>query len=513
MTTVETRLGFIPLASACLLALGSCGVDRSAPAWGTGGLRGSDGSIGTHAGEGGAAGAPPAGPIEYDGLNGVVRNPIVSHVFTADPSAKVFEDRIYVYASHDPDDQSGYDMVDYHVFSSNDLVNWQDHGVALDAADIPWTSKLYAPDCCYGAATGKYYLYFPNSGSSIGVAVSDDPGGPFTEALGRSLVNRNTPGAEDVDWVFDPACFVDDDGQAYLYFGGGMPDTGDNARVIRLGEDMISLADDAATVVPAPDFFEASFLHEHDGRYYFSYSTTFADHSAYIDYLVSDDPMTGFEYAGTILKNPAGNNHDNNHHSIVAYEGSWYVFYHNRVLSNRDGYSNYQRSITLDQLTYDEDGFIEEVPTSHREVAQLRNLDAFSRLEAETLADQRGIEVESVEADGTRIGVAVTDLHEGDWIGYSRVDFGAGATSFTARVASGSASGGSIEIYVDGCDRFTNLPGELLGSCAIEPTGGWQEWVDVECSIEEVTDVHDLYLRFAGAASGRLFDVDYFQFE
>jgi arabinoxylan arabinofuranohydrolase len=486
---------------------GSDGVAGAGP-----GVAGAPGQA-SSTGEAGTEGATLTEPIEYDGLNGLARNPIVSHVFTADPSAHTFEGRIYVYASHDLDEQTDYEMHDYHVFSSDDLVNWQDHGVALDAADISWSNRLYAPDCAYSEATGRYYLYFPNSGSGIGVAVSDSPAGPFVDALGEALIDRNTPGVEDVEWVFDPMCFVDDDGQAYLYFGGGMQDTGDNARVIRLNEDMVSLADDAATTIVAPDFFEASFMHKRDGKYYFSYSTTFADHSAYIDYLVSDDPMTGFEYAGTILRNPTGNNYNNHHHSIVQYEGDWYIFYHNRVLANRDGYSDYQRSITLDHLLYDADGTIEQVSATMGEVAQLRNLDAFSRLEAESMADQRGIEVDSAQDGGSRVGVTVTDLHDRDWIGYSQVDFGAGATSFRARVAAGSDSGGTIHIYVDGCDMFTNLPGLLVGTCLVEATGGWQNWTSVQCSIEPTDGVHDVYLRFAGAGSAALLSLDSFQFE
>jgi arabinoxylan arabinofuranohydrolase len=461
----------------------------------------------------GAAGGPSATGIEYDGLNGLARDPIISHVFTADPSARVFEGRIYVYASHDLDDQTGYQMRDYHVFSSNDLVNWQDHGVALEAVDIPWAYPLYAPDCAYSEVTGKYYLYFPNGGVSIGVAVSDSPGGPFVDALGKPLIDSSIPGVEDVDWIFDPACFVDDDGQAYLYFGGGMPGTGDNARVIRLGDDMVSLADAAATPISAPDFFEASFMHKRDGKYYFSYSTTFASHSATIDYLMSDNPMTGFEYAGTILPNPSSNNNENNHHSVVEYEGAWYVFYHNRALANRDGYSSYQRSITLDHLTYDADGSIVEVAATRGEVLQLRNLDAFSRLEAETLADQRGIEVEFAEDGGSQVGVNVTEIHNGDWIGYSQVDFGDGAASFRARVAADSSEGGTIHVFVDGCDGFSDLPGARIGSCAVSPTGGWQTWTDVDCDIEPTAGVHDVYLRFGGAGTKPLLNIDYFRFE
>jgi arabinoxylan arabinofuranohydrolase len=474
------------------------------------------GASNSNGGATGGQGTTPvttAEPFEYDGLNGLVRNPIISHVFTADPSAKVFNGRIYVYTSHDLDDQSTYAMRDYHVFSSNDLVNWQDHGVILDEKDVTWTGSLYAPDCAYGKKTGKYYLYFPNTGSGVGVAVSDSPAGPFVDALGKPLVDRNTPGVSDVEWVFDPMCFVDDDGQAYLYFGGGPQNSGDNVRVIRLNDDMISLADATATPIAAPDFFEASFLHKREGKYYFSYSTTFANHSAEIDYLTSDNPMTGFQHVGTILPNPEGNNYNNNHQSIVEYEGNWYIFYHNRVLANRDGFSNYQRSITLDQLSYDASGNIAKLDGTHGTIHQLRPLDAFSRLEGETLADQRGIEVNFSEESGKRVGAAVTDIHDGDWTGYSQVDFGNGATQLRVRVASGSTQSSTIKIYVDGSDRFKNLPGQLIGSCTIEPTGGWQLWKEYPCDIENTEGVHDLYLRYSGSTTEPLLNLDYFQFE
>ncbi|HLV65967.1 MAG TPA: glycoside hydrolase family 43 protein [Polyangiaceae bacterium] len=482
---------------------GGAGGSEEPASGGAGGVAGGNASLG-----GGGSGGLPRGPA-----NGFARNPIVSHVFTADPAARVFEGRVYVYTSHDLDDQMNYDMYDYHAFSSTDLVNWQDHGVVLDAANISWTDRLYAPDCCHSPTTGKYYLYFPNGGSGIGVAVSDSPAGPFEDALGKPLIDSNTPGVQDVDWIFDPACFVDDDGQAYLYFGGGPEDTGDNARVIRLNDDMISLADPTATTIPAPDFFEASYMHKRDGKYYFSYSTTFKNHAAEIDYLVSDNPMTGFEHAGTILPNPSGNNGNNNHHSIVEYAGNWYIFYHNRVLSNRDGFSDYQRSITLDTLTYDEQGNILKLSAEGSPVAQLESVPAFSRVEAEMMADQRGVEVDFVRVGGERAGVAVIDLNDGDWIGYSQVDFGAGATAFHARVASGHAEGGTIELHVGGCEGFTETPGELAGTCAVETTGGFQAWTDVTCDVTIPSGVHDLCLRFAGTSSQPLLALDHFRFE
>ena len=459
-------------------------------------------------GAGGTAGTGGGVVIE---ANGYARNPIVSHIYTADPSADVYEGRIYVITSHDEDDQTGYDMIDYHIFSSDDLVNWQDHGVVLDLNEVTWLDFFYAPDICYHEPTNKYYLYFPDNGGRIGVAVSDTPGGPYQDALGGPLITRSTPGVEDVDWVFDPTCFIDDDGQAYLYFGGGPGGTGPNARVIRLNSDMVSLMDASASVIDAPDFFEASFMHKRDGKYYFSYSTSFDNHAAYIDYMMSDNPMTGFQYVGTVIPSPDGNNGDNNHHSFVEYQGQWYAFYHNRVLSIREGKSNYQRSITLDLLSYAADGTMNAVPATRGTVPQLKAGNATQRWEAETIADQRGIETDWAQDGAERVGVKVTDTQNGDWIGYSQLYFGEGATRFVARVAS-MAGGAGIELRLDGCDGFTEQPGTLLASCQVESTGNWNTWSDLSCDIPSTSGVHDLCLVFTGG-SGRLVDVDYFYFQ
>lgn len=464
----------------------------------------------------GVGGTPPSGGSAPGGgeaapVDGYARNPIVSHIFTADPSAHVFDGRVYVYASHDTDDQAAYEMNDYHVFSSADLVNWQDHGVAFASTDT-WAKYLYAPDCCYSNKQGKYYLYFPDSGSGIGVAVADSPAGPFKDALGKPLIDNQTPGVSDVEWIFDPTCFIDDDGQAYLYFGGGMPDTGDNARVIRLNDDMVSLRDVSATKIVAPDFFEASFMHKYQGKYYFSYSTTFAQHAPSIDYMVSDQPMTGFQYAGTVLPNPVDDGGDNNHHSMLEYEGRWYIFYHSRTLSKRDGFSSFQRSILLDYLSYDAEGEIVQAPAKAGRVAQLKAVDARARIEAEAMADQRGVEIDFAVDGDERVGVAVTDLQDQDWIGYSQLNFGDGISGFRARVAATSGPS-TIEISLDGCSAFNGAAGTVLGSCEVPATGGPEKWVDIQCGTQRTNGVHDLCLRFKGSQSGELFDLDYFQFE
>lgn len=460
----------------------------------TGGAVGSGGS--TSSGGSGAAGTGGASNCVP---NGRARNPLVGHIFTADPSAKVFGDRVYVYTSHDTDGQTDFDLIDYHAYSSDDLVNWQDHGVIIAAEDVSWATNLYAPDAC--EKDGQYYLYMPNSGSGIGVAVSDDPGGPFVDPLGEALVTKSTPGVSDVDWLFDPGCFVDDDGQGYLYFGGGPTNTGDNARVMRLGDDMISLEDTTATTIPAPAFFEASFMHKRGSTYYYSYSTDFEGHAAYLDYMTSDNPMTGFSYRGTILTNGDINMGNNNHGSIIDFGGNSYVFYHNRKLERDAGGDNsYQRSIAVQTLTYDGDE-IEQLAMSTEDttIEQIRCLDGFAEIEAERMAAQRGIEV---EGDGD-IGVHVVDIDDGDWTGYSQVDFRDGATVFVGRVAS-AAGGGSIEVRIDGCDDFTSEAGTAVGTCEIASTGGDTTFADVSCAITETSGPHDLCLSFSGTEAFRI---------
>jgi len=472
----------------------------------SGGTAGAGGGGSSSGGQGSGGADGSGGSASLCTPQGQARNPIVSHIFTADPSAKVFGDRVYVYTSHDADGQTDFDMIDYHAYSSDDMANWQDHGVIIKASDLSWAQNLYAPDAC--EKDGRYYLYMPNSGSGIGVAVSDDPGGPFVDPLGEPLVTKSTGGVGDVDWLFDPACFVDDDGQGYLYFGGGPENTGDNARVMRLNDDMISLEDTTATTIVAPQFFEASFMHKRGSTYYFSYSTNFVGHSAYLDYMTSDNPMSGFAYQGTILSNGNINSGNNNHGSVIEFMGKSYLFYHNRKLEQDGGGDNvYQRSVAIQELTYDAAGAITqmEMSTEDTTIDQIKCLDGFTEIQAETIAAQNGIEV---EGNGTN-GVSVTSIEDGDWVGYSQVDFAGGANSWTGRVASNGA-GGTIEIYVDGCDDFTSEPGTLIGSCAVTDTGGADTFADLSCDIEPTTGPHDLCLFFTGTAS---FKVDSFHFE
>jgi arabinoxylan arabinofuranohydrolase len=452
----------------------------------------------------GGAGSPAAMPTPGEVLpsnctpNGRARNPLVSHIFTADPNAVVYGDRVYLYVSHDVDGQDGYDMVDYRGFSSSDMVNWQDHGVLIHSDDVAWAENLYAPGAC--TKNGKYYLYMPNGGTSIGVAVADDPGGPFVDPLGTALITRAIPGVNDVDWLFDPACFVDEDGQGYLYFGGGPEGTGDNGRVIRLNDDMISIQDAQATTIPIPAFFEAAHMHKHAGTYYLQYSSDFsAGHGAALEYMTSNNPMTGFQFRGVILPNAGINNGNNNHGSVVELLGNSYLFYHARKLQQELGVNKVNnRSVAVQGITYAADGSINPITMSTEDttVAQIKCLDGFAEVQAETLAAESGIEVEGL-AGGT---VRVAQIADGDWVGYSQVDFRSGATTLVARVAA-AAGGGTIDVRIDGCDDFTSAPGTSIGTCTVVGTGGADTYADLSCALTQTSGPHDLCLSFSGNTS------------
>ncbi|MEK0315542.1 glycoside hydrolase family 43 protein [Cohnella sp. 56] len=314
--------------------------------------------------------------------------PLVTHIYTADPSAHVFEDKLYIYPSHDLDHEmtsndngDQYDMEDYHVLSMDEeLTTAVDHGEALHLRDIPWASKqLWAPDAA--CRDGKYYLFFPARDHDgifrIGVAVGERPQGPF----------RPEPSYIPGSYSIDPAVFVDDDGSAYMYFGGlwgGQLEkwqSGDGfqadaegpagtepaigPRVAKLSDDMLSFAeapreirivDEAGEPILAGDedrrYFEGPWMHKYDGRYYLSYSTG-TTHQ--IVYAVGDDPYGPFVFKGTILTPVIG---WTTHHSIVQYRDKWYLFYHDSSLS---GGADNKRSVKMTELRYRADGTIETI--------------------------------------------------------------------------------------------------------------------------------------------------------
>ena len=316
-----------------------------------------------------------------------LNQPLVSQIFTADPSAHVFNGRIFIYPSHDidagvkPDDLgSHFAMRDYHVFSMDGIAGKvTDHGVALDIKDVPWAGRqMWAPDAA--EKNGRYYLYFPvkdkQDAFRIGAAVGTSPAGPF----------KAQPEPIKGSYSIDPAVFKDNDGRYYMYFGGiwggqlqrwasGAYKPEDvypakdqpalSAKVARLGDDMISFAETPRDVViqdeqgkplsagdNARRFFEASWLHKYKDTYYFSYST---GDTHFIAYATAKTPYGPFSYRGKVLEPVLG---WTNHHSIVEFQGKWYLFYHDAQVS---GGQTHLRNIKRTELKHRADGTIETI--------------------------------------------------------------------------------------------------------------------------------------------------------
>ena len=427
--------------------------------------------------------------------------PIVSHRHLADPGALVYNGRVYLYCSNDDenpgDDKSGYLMKSIVCVSSSDLKNWTDHGIVFEVPkNCSWAVRSWAPSVI--ERDGKFFLYFGNSGNGIGVARADNPLGPFVDPIGKPLVENSTPGVQPSQnmWLFDPMTFIDDDGQAYMYFGGN----GDNnVRVIKLNRDMISV-DGPAIHLTAQNFFEASWVHKLNGIYYFSYSSS-PRAQMRIDYMKSTCPTSGFTYGGVVSLQPPLND-NNNHQAIFKLNGEWYQAYHNRAVAKQANVpAVYKRNLCIDLIKHNEDGTIDTMLNTVDGLQQLSYLNPFERVEAETFNAQKGIKTEVCITGG----MDVCDIENGDWIKIRGIDFGKkGARNFMAGIA-GETANCSIDLRLD------DSTGRLIGSCKISCTGSLQQWKTATCKVDQVEGVHDLYLQFTGG-EGQLFAFDWWQF-
>ncbi|WP_063867615.1 carbohydrate-binding protein [Paenibacillus sp. Soil766] len=476
-------------------------------------------------------------------------NPLFTQKFGADPNAMVYNGRVYVYMTNDVFEynadgtikDNGYSKINkITVVSSDDMINWTDHGeipVAGAQGAAKWANNSWAPAAAHKTIDGKekFFLYFADSANGIGVLTADSPIGPFTDPIGKALVNRNTPGASDVTWLFDPAVLVDDDGSGYIYFGGGVPtgkeaDPG-TARVAKLGADMISLDLTASggTLgrINPPWLFEDSGIHKYNGKYYYSYCTNFSSgHPADIPtgtiaYMVSDNPMGPFTYVKTILPNPASffGVGGNNHHAVFEFNDQWYIVYHAQTLAKAlaesgtvpqmGGQPHGYRNAHINKVNMDANGVIQNITGDYKGVPQLKNFNPYTRVEAETIGWNGGISTETTTEPGgmvSSINLAVSNISDGDWTAVSKVDFGdVGAGIFKATVASGSA-GGTIELRLDSAD------GALIGTLPISNTGGDNIWKTETTNVTGAAGVHDVYMVYRGASSGNLFKVDSWQF-
>ena len=463
--------------------------------------------------------------------------PVMTQRLGADPYAIVYEGRVYLYMTGDlyEYDEDGklkpnsYQLINkLNVISSDDLVNWTDHGTIFAASATgaaKWGNNSWAPAVAYKEIDGKmkFFVYFANSGNGIGVVTSDSPVGPFVDPLNAPLISRQTPNCANVSWLFDPAVLVDEDGCGYIYFGGGPgksfaePGTG---RCAKLGADMISIEGEAVTM-DIPYLFEDSGINKIGDTYYYSYCTNwnvdeegtkkFGFHNADIAYMTSKNPLGPFEYQGVVLLNPGTyyGCYGNNHHCMFEFNGEMYIAYHTQILEKMMGISGGYRSTAISKVTVAEDGSLPTIPSVDRHsLVQQKYLNPYERVEAETMATMGGLNTTQADEVSKKCGsgnMELCDIHDGSWLALYGVDFGTeGAKSFTAAVKAKKETEGAIQIRLD------SLEGEVVGYLEIGKNTNKESYEELTAELlTKVTGVHNLVLVFCGED----YTVDYWKFQ
>lgn len=413
----------------------------------------------------------------------VAQNPIIDQG-SADPSVKVFGGRAYVYGTHDfsPSD-TNWIAKDWHVFSSSDLVTWVDAGVVLDDNSLAWrgvTDEDWAPDAIFFG--GQYYFYFPLGNATIGVAAGSSAAGPFTDILGKALVDSSTTPAANID----PMAFQDTDGSRYLIWGNG------SCYIAQLNDDMKSFktSPQKVTISGAPSYEEGPFAWTYGGKYYLLYSRCGASCNDSLDYGVGTSIGGPYTYRGTIV---AHGKSGNEHGSVFQFNGQWYVAYHDLYPTD------YYRKTKLELIHYSDNGDIPRVyPTDYG----VGRTDGSKQIEAENYFDKSpAIGYEDCTDSGA--GFDVTNITGDSWLKFQMVDFGAGVDSFTARVSASSGEN-SIEIHLG------SATGTLLGTCAV-PAGD-QTWTTLVTGLRgTIAGVTDVFLVFKGG-TGNLFKLNWIRF-
>lgn len=421
-------------------------------------------------------------------------NPLIMDQFTADPTARVFEGKLYVYPSHDIPPIPGktrpdwFCMQDYHVFSSENLTDWTDHGVILRQQDVPWANPtayaMWAPDCVTKA--GKYYFFFPaiakSGGFHIGVAIADQPYGPFR------------PEPQPLEGVrgIDPGVFIDRDGSAYLYYAGGS-----KVFVAKLKDNLLELQTPPTqiTTLPSKGLVEGPFVFERNGIYYLTYPHT-ANKTERLEYATSAHPLGPFTPAGVILdESPDGC--WTVHQSIVEYRGQWYLFYHDDDLSPS---FDKNRSIRADRLFFNDDGTIRKVVPTRRGVGVV---SAKSKIQIDrySAVSDPGVSVSFLDPSNPPAGWKISLPGKRTWVRFDDVDFGRG--DFQAVTVRGVAThGGTLEIHLD------HESGPVLGRVEIRPGSEWT--VSRSPTKGSATGVHNLVVTTTG---NHPVDIDWVGFE
>lgn len=395
-------------------------------------------------------------------------NPLLgSRTFVPDAEAHVWADgRIYLYGSYDVQGRGSYCSDCYHVYSSDNLNDWVDHGVAFSLQDTAWAKDkgaLYAPDCAY--RNGKYYLYYCVPDGSCGVAVSNSPCGRFQDVGPIAHVHG-----------IDPAVFIDDDGAAYLYWGQF-----DNVRVARLRENMTEI--DPQTIsqplsVREHEFHEGSSVRKINGKYYFLFTDTHrhGGRATCLGYAVSDNPVSGFQYGGIVIDNFGCDPKTwNNHGSLACFKGQWYVFYHRSTHGSENS-----RWVCAERIFIRPDGRIDEVRMTSSGVGE--SIPACERLGAYRACRLRG-NARIAGDETSEYGMALCDIHPGDAAVYREVRFDGENVFSICLKANGPCR---VELYADDGYR----------TCLIAEGSG--EYARYRAAMPALHGNHALKLEFYG---------------
>ena len=435
------------------------------------------------------------------------QNPFVQTWCTSDPAPMVHNGTMYVYTGHDEDGADFFWMQEWRVYSTQDMVNWQDHGSPLALESFTW-----ADDRAWASQTierdGKFYWYICahskiSGGMAIGVAVGDSPTGPFRDALGKPLFENGS-------WDhIDPTVFIDDDDQAWLMWG--------NPQVyyLKLNRDMISYEGELGKLPMTEEAFggpmmkerekgktykdsyvEGPWLTKRNGTYQLLYAA--GGVPEHISYSTAPSPLGPWKYAGEIM--PLSNtNSFTNHCGVADFKGHSYFFYHTGKLPQGGGFG---RSVAVEEFKYNADGSFPTILPTDEGVKPVGEFNPYRKVEAETMAFSKGIKTEQND----EVGVYVSDIHNGDYIKLQNVCFcNKLPRTFTARVASG-LRGGQIEVRVD------SIKGKLACKLEVPATGGWEKWQTLTADFTElVKGRHDLYLVFKGRKGPKLFNFDWWE--
>lgn len=417
-------------------------------------------------------------------INGMfAQNPLIMDQFTADPTARVFEGKIYVYPSHDIPASPGkgranwFVMEDYHVFSSENLVDWKDHGVIVSQDKVDWVNAagyaMWAPDCVF--KNGKYYFYFPapakatpgsrGGGSRIGVAIADKPYGPF----------KPEPNPIEGPMGIDPCVLIDKDGTAYLYYSMG------GIFVAKLKDNMVELESKPQMIpnLPTKGLVEGPFTFERNGIYYLTYPHV-ENKIERLEYAVAKSPTGPFTVTGVIMDESASGCWTN-HHSLVEYKGQWYLFYHDKDLSPE---FDKNRSMKADYLYFNEDGTIQKVIPTLRGIGivdakRMIQIDRYSAVSSE------GTSVSYLDNANRREGWKIALTEKNAWVRFNKVDFGKSKLK-SVKVRSASPTGGLVEIRIDAVDGPVAAKVKIVKG---------SEWKEVRSKLARApSGIHDLFV-------------------